>query len=389
MEDSEEKVKKLTEILPVYPKEKHRRHMMMDAVLRDEEGILRALIETGVGPHPPLVRNEEGRIVIWKRDMKSSNDKGQGDDSEVQAGEADEEGDTEEVESIGDEDEEDPICVPVIAAVNNNKFSFLKLLIEECHVDVNAVNEIGMTPLLAAASRGNADMVRCLLSLGADPRARVDGSNAVNKDYFGDHAGFNVLEKASTSGTLEVVRLILEHPIHGSTRKRRLHEGEEDNIMVTSNAICGPAGTLSVETLKFLLERSAYPMSDTPSGASKGSLLDPTQRETLEEALSHAATTGSLACLRLLLSYFYPTSADCQLVLPTSFPADDASPLRKPLVWGAYSAIQANVTAKFDFIYNLGLTEHETMSLDALPAGARFNMQSLWNARRARALSTA
>lgn len=51
--------------------------------------------------------------------------------------------------------------------------------------------------------------------------------------------------------------------------------------------------------------------------------------------------------------------------------------LHKVFIYGAYSAVKLNRVDKFEFIYRLGLTEHDTMSLDDLPEGQTLNIQHL------------
>ena len=88
----------------------------------------------------------------------------------------------------------------LIQAVQNNQLSIVQsLLAIGANVNVRDRNAKGhLTPLMIAAQQGNAEMVRLLLDSGADP-------------YMLDsYSGDSVLHQACTSGSTEVIKLLIE-----------------------------------------------------------------------------------------------------------------------------------------------------------------------------------
>jgi hypothetical protein len=87
------------------------------------------------------------------------------------------------------------------AAAFSGNYEVVKVLIEYDPAYVNAMNRIGLTPLLRASrspySKGG-DVLRLLLEHGADIHSQ-------------NHIGWTPLHVASFYGALEVVRLLLEH----------------------------------------------------------------------------------------------------------------------------------------------------------------------------------
>lgn len=73
--------------------------------------------------------------------------------------------------------------------------------------DVNAVakNPTGYTPLTGAVARGDAEIVRLLLSYGANATHRYG-------------AGYSALHEAAAGGKLEIAKLLLDHGADSSAR---------------------------------------------------------------------------------------------------------------------------------------------------------------------------
>ncbi|KAM0425744.1 hypothetical protein ACHAPT_008992 [Fusarium lateritium] len=329
--DPEERVAKLEEVLESYPKQVHRRNMLYDAAKRGDEALVRCLVATGLKVHPDIPESPKS-------------------DEEVRADqEAREDG------SIPDKD--DPSVTPVHVAAYHGHVKCLDILLEQGHVDVDIRDQIGRTPLILGAKYP--EVVRYLLDRGADLTARASSE-----------AGHgNALEFAADGGAIESVKLLLDHPINSSTKKRKDRVDEEP---VTPLAIKAAAkAPTGFDTLKLLLERGGYPL-EAKDGKKKGELLSKEQREAIVEATPDAAMAGSFESLTLLLSYQYPTDDDGD-ILPFGLPEN----LHKPFVYGAYGAMEHNMPDKFEFINSFGITEHETMSLDKLPEGQNFNIQHL------------
>ena len=344
--DPTEQVDKLKELLDEYPKQKHRRQILFKAAVRGNESIVRCLVETGLKVHPdiPSGKTEESK----------------GDD--------DEDKESEHEESIPDRD--DPTAAPLHTAANRGHLGCVKILLEEGHVEVDILDEFTRTPLIAAAGSADTETVRYLLGQGADPTARLDAENELTREYFTEFAGANALEIAAANGNIEAVKLLLEHPLYGSMRKRKSKEGKEQGIWVTPLAIKAAAGK-DFGILKLLLERGAYPLEDK-DGKTKAEQLSNEERQAIIDATPPAAEHGDLESLKLLLSYQYPTDNEGN-VLPFEVPET----LHRPFIYGAYHAMIVDKPEKFEFISSFGLKEHDTMSLDKLPEGQLLNIQHL------------
>lgn len=337
--DPTEQVEKLKEVLQEYPKQKHRRQMLFKAAIRGDEAIVRFLVETGLKIHPDIRR--------------AQNEEREGYDS-------------------GDEgiipDKDDPSVAPLHVAAMNGKLGCVKILLDG-DVEVDTRDEFGRTPLIAAAHGGDIDTMKYLLEQGADPTARSDVESELTKKCMGQYAGADALEIAANLGNFEAVRLLLEHPLYGSTRKRQYRTDKEPGISVTPLAIKMAAGG-DFEALKLLLERGAYPIEDN-DGKTKGELLNKEEKQAIIDATQTAAD-GDLESLKLLLSYQYATDKNGRL-LPFEVPET----LHKPFVYGAYNAMACNQPEKFEFLNKFGLKEHDGMSLDELPKGQLLNIQHL------------
>ena len=352
--DHAERVEKLKELLDrEYPKQKHRRMVLNKAAGRGDEAIVRFLVETGLKLHPDIqkVREEEEEA------KKQKEEKGDNEEEE------------QEKESIPDKD--DPSVTPLHAAAFKGKLDCVRILIEEGKLDVDVRDEFGRTPLIAAASGGDTETIKYLLGQGANPTARMDKDTELVEKYFGENAGADALELAAGKRTIENVKLLLEHPFYGSTRKRKNREDEGPGVYVTPMAIKDAAGSGSFETLKLLLERGAYPM-EGKDGKTKSELLSVEERQAIVDTTAVAVEQGDLESLKLILSYQYPLDEDGSLL-----PFTVLESLHKAFVYGAYNAIIVDSPEKFAFMSSFGIKEHDTMSLDPLPKGQLLNLQQL------------
>ncbi|KAF2231774.1 ankyrin [Viridothelium virens] len=306
-----------------HTEDEHRRQMMFTAAAKGAEDVLRALIKTGTKAHPEAKANE------------------------------------------------DQSCVPIFAAANHGHLGSVKLLIEEAGVSVEAKNEMGETPLLTAALAGEIEIVRYLLGEGADPRVRINPESEITQEYTpGQWAAANALELAASQGHMDIVKLLLEHPFYGSTRKRKNRDGEEDGIWVTPLALQGAAASRNFDMLKLLLERGAYPVEDD-DGVTKGERLN-NEREAIKGALPEAARLGDLETLKTLLSYFYPTDQQGNLK-----PFDLPENLHQDFVDGVFNTAMFDQPEKFEFLYSFDLKEPPKRSLNKLPEGMKLNLPRL------------
>lgn len=343
--DPVERVEKLKELLEEYPKQRHRHKILFKAACRGDDAIVRCLVDTGVKVHPDIPEAQE-------EEKDDDNDDGAEDGSLP--------------------DKDDPTAPPVHVAAIGGKLECVKIFIES-GVEVDVRDEFGRTPLIAAADGGDLETIRYLLGQGADPTARANGESDLTKEYMGEFAGADPLEIVAKHGNVEALRLLLEHPFYGSTRKRKNREDEEAGVFVTPLAIKAAAGG-GLEALKLLLERGAYPLEEDKDGKTKAELLNEEEKQAIIDATPAAAYLGDLESLKLLLSYQYPTDKDGN-ILPFEIPET----LHKSFIYGAYDSMMKNRPEKFEFIYGFGLTEHETMSLDKLPEGQTLNIQHLFD----------
>ena len=258
--------------------------------------------------------------------------------------------------------------MPIHVAAERGKLDCLKFLLENINVDIR--DDLGRTPLIAAAQGGDTDTIKYLLGQGADPTARSDSNSELAKEYMGEHAGANALEIVAAQRKIEAVRLLLEHPFYGAIRKRKYRTDGEPGVWVTPLAIKSVAGG-DFETLKLLLERGAYPMEEK-DGKTKGELLNESEKQAIIDATPTAAERGDLESLKLLLSYQYATEKDGRL-LPFEVPEI----FHKQFIYDAYHVMIHNKPGKFDFIKSFGMKEHDSMSLDELPEGQLINVQHL------------
>lgn len=85
---------------------------------------------------------------------------------------------------------------PLHDAVEVGDLTNVRQLLESTSVDINEIDHRGIWPLLAAASDGNADMVKLLLKLKANPN-RVDQYN------------YSALHEAATLGFQQIIKILV------------------------------------------------------------------------------------------------------------------------------------------------------------------------------------
>ncbi|KAI0811446.1 ankyrin repeat-containing domain protein [Xylaria sp. FL0064] len=323
---SDQRVERLREVIKQYPKQRHMRNMLFDAAVRGDAELVSCLVQTGLKVHPDIPGAQEG------------NERGGQESSES--------------ESVPDKD--DPSATPVHAAAFQGRLACVKIFIEEAKVDVDVRDELGRTPLVAAFNRP--EVVRYLLAQGADPAARTTAEYHLATSQ---NIGFNFLEFAAGHGNSTVMRILLDHPSLKSTK-------EWLTIAAVKAAARG-----GIKCLSLLLERGKYPMNKNRTASTV--LPSEEQRQAIIEATPIAADQGDLESLKLLLSYQFPSDESGNLL-----PFDVPEEWHKAFVRGLYHAMGTNQPDMFEFLNNLGLKEHETMSLDKLPEGQNINIQHLF-----------
>jgi ankyrin repeat protein len=298
--DQKVRVEKVMEVLEQYPKQMHRRKILLKAIVRGDEDVVRCLVKTGMRVCPDL---EKARREEEKEKEDEMNDV--------------------DADNVSLPDKDDTSVAPMHVAAVQGHIAILKIMLEHgVHVDV--LDEFGRTPLLAAALSNRPEAMKFLLAHGADATARASG-NELAQEYLGKLAACNALEAIARRGDVEM-RLLLE-------RGGCLALGEDEFVVIDENAEL---------------------------------------REALIDAIPDGIHENDLQSLKLLLSLGYPTLRHGN-ISPDRIPKE----LHKRFIWGAYTAIDNDQPDKFEFIYDLGLKEHDSMSLDDLPEGQHLNLQHL------------
>ncbi|KAI1308318.1 ankyrin repeat-containing domain protein [Xylaria venustula] len=330
---SDQRVKKLGEILEQYPKQKHRRLMLFEAAKRGDAALVLCLVQTGLTVHPnDLEANEE------EKDAAETKEGGQSG-------------------GWNNTDVDDPILWPVHIAASLGHRDCVRIFIEEAEVEVDIRDNFGRTPLMVA--HGHLEVVRYLLTQGAEPKMRAIAPNEIHEKPAKPSTGPNAMDHAAAVGNSGVLELLLDHPSVKSTKE----------WLTPFSIQCAARG--GIKCLRLLLERGEYPM-ENGVGAIKDEVLSEEQRQTITDAIPAAAHEGDLESLKLLLSYKVSTDENGNLT-----PFEVSENWHKQFIYGLYDAMATNRPEKFEFLNGLGLKEHETMSLDRLPEAQNINIQRL------------
>jgi len=321
--DPEVRAEAVRVVLEDYPKMMHRRDMLFQATLRGDEAIVRALVEAGVRVHPDFKKAQEDEA------------KEAGEDGELP-------------------DKEDASNVPSHVAASHGHVGCLKIFIES-GVDVDTRDDIGRTAFNAAAESNEVAAMEYLLEQGADPASRSDDTPFARK-VRSTFAGSNALEMTANHANVEMLTRILDAP------------GVEVTPLAIKSAAVG-----RYEGLKLLLERAGlYPFEDK-NGKQMDSLPEK-WKQAIYDSTTLAFQRSDLASIKLLLSYQYPTDDSGEVVF-SPVPED----LHISITYGAYNAVQLDYPDKLEWLYDLGVKEHDSMSLDPIPEGQHLNIQHLFD----------
>ncbi|KAK5629006.1 hypothetical protein RRF57_004721 [Xylaria bambusicola] len=188
-------------------------------------------------------------------------------------------------------------------------------VLEEAKAEVDSRDEFGRTPFLVFYDHPE---------VGAKPliKAIREGDLAVN--HIEQYTGLSILDYAASSGNVEVLKIILDHPSLKSIE-------EWLTLSLIERAAMG-----GIESLTLLLQR------------------------VINLQGTAVATLPSLTSRKIGIRDLYTVSI--------------------------YNAMTTNRPEKFEFLNSLGLQEHETMSLDKLPRGQKstFNVFSKKRQKTAR-----
>lgn len=323
IEDTEERIQEFKEVLEEYPKMMHRRKLLFRATVRGAKDIVRCLIDAGVDIQPDIQKTLEEEKTKEHKDSD-------GDDPDLP-------------------DTFDETCSPVHAAAAQGHLDILKMFLDS-GVDIDVRGEFGDTPLICA--HGRPEMMEYLLDQGADATLRIYDNKEAN-EWHGENARANALERTTPFGNVETMRRLLDIP------------GVEITPLVIKLA---PRG--GYEALKLVLKRGGY----HPDAPNKTEYLTDQQKQAVDAAVPEAVEHGDFESMKLILSY--TTIVNEKGELSETIP----EALHKNFIYGAYNALTVKKDiAKFEYIYNLGLREHETMTLDKLPDNQQFNIQGLFD----------
>lgn len=129
--DSSTQLESVKEVLEDFPKQMHRRRILMKAAKRGDENIVRCLVEAGTRVQPDFEKAKEDK----ERDEHEDDD----------------------ADTISLPDKENETCVPAFVAVSHGRLGCVKIFIES-GVEVDARDEFGRTLLIAAAGSNQLDI---------------------------------------------------------------------------------------------------------------------------------------------------------------------------------------------------------------------------------------
>ena len=161
--------------------------------------------------------------------------------------------------------------IEVICVYGNmdNVESNVELLLRQPEIDVNAMNNEGVTALMCASSQGHTEIVRMLLEKGAE----VNAPNV--------HDGETALMAASESGRAEVVSLLLEN---GANLNATNDDGETALMIASKNG--------RADVLSLLLKRREENIKKANLVTKKGTTKDgrPLVPHSQKDIASHIAS---------------------------------------------------------------------------------------------------
>jgi ankyrin repeat protein len=219
---------------------------------------------------------------------------------------------------------------PLHWAAHWDDLEMVQLLIR-AGADVNAVNELGVPPLSLACTNGNAALVGLLLKAGADPNAALP-------------TGETALMTAARAGAGDVVKTLLAQ---GADVRAAEHVRGQTALMWA-------AAEAHAEIVGVLLESGASIHARSTRGSTP---------------LLFAARAGDLASVRALLAAGADAN-DAEPVLPLPDGAD-----RNETLPGSNSALllasaSVNATSGFEYSLTFKPSGHEAVALYLLEKGA-------------------
>ncbi|KAE9375866.1 ankyrin [Stipitochalara longipes BDJ] len=227
-------------------------------------------------------------------------------------------------------------CVPLHAAAANDNLECLQVLLELGGVDVNALDDLGGTALMRGSWRNHPAIVKFLLEeKNADPTIRQTSD-------------VDALEFAAGAGSLEIVKMLLDHSFEGVVRDQKVMKetGTTRNVSVTALALAAGADSGNVELVKFLLERGGY-ASEAENVKWIGEKLSPEQKEDIQGAIERAAAKPNIGVLELLLPFIFsePSPEGVQMV-------NLSEKVIEAFVNGMFNAVSKDDIDGFEFSWN-------------------------------------
>ncbi|RFU73846.1 multiple ankyrin repeats single kh domain [Trichoderma arundinaceum] len=196
------------------------------------------------------------------------------------------------------------------------------------------------TPLMMAAKHCHVDAAKWLLDTG-----RVDLSRRQGRPEA------SAIELAAWSGNLEMLKLLMEHPLSNLSRSPqiiRLKSSLYDRKAVLKYA----ATSGNTEMVSYLLEQFQYPVKDK-EGSWKGDMLSPQQRETILSIFSRACEMCQYGPIKQLLEYLAPPGGEL-MAFPELFS------LQEVLATGMFCSARFDRPDAFKLLMRLyGLSRHD------------------------------
>ncbi|MEL6142214.1 MAG: ankyrin repeat domain-containing protein, partial [Bacteroidota bacterium] len=243
---------------------------------------------------------------------------------------------------------EDHYFSPLMAAASDDQVEMVKLLIEK-GADVNYINPDGWTALIEAADEGSMRSVKILLAAGADvnlsgPNTRVTAMRMAASENHLDvmrllqTAGAKLgngdeLVAAAEEGNLEIVSYLLEQgvPVNYTNRYNRTalsFAAEEGNInivrlLLQNGADVGIKDYHGRTAFSFAAEETQYAIVELL--LENGALVDERDHHG-RTALSYAAEEGTVNLIKSLHKYGAdPNSRDRYGRTPLSYAANESN----------------------------------------------------------------
>lgn len=192
-------------------------------------------------------------------------------------------------------EDDEPLLEPehgYLAAIFEGHLDIAKLMVERGGVPVDYADEDGLIAIAYTCAKGHFKILRWLL----------DNAATVTLDREGARVGD--LASAVKGGHIEIVKMFLSDP-------QIIAAGQNIELSHLGLAASGLAADKNPEMTRFVLQSNCYSTEDANAGLEgHPSALSDDQRRSIEDSLPHAARTGSVERVKLLLQNLTPIGSD-------------------------------------------------------------------------------